>query len=450
MIDMLLSNAAAALQTDYFGKDVRFHGCSTDSRNVKTGEMFIALRGERFNGHDYIENAKQGGAVAAIVDSESEPPLPFIPVNNCRDAMGTLAGMWRSKFNIPVIAITGSNGKTTVKQMVSEILSLQAPVLATSGNQNNDIGVPLTLFKIGLEHNFAVIEMGANHPGEISYLSNMAGPDVAVITQCAPAHLEGFGSIDKVAEAKAEIFDGLSENGIAVINNDDEYADYWKDRTSGVHQITFGLTSDADVVANNIKLDADAGRSIFEMILGQDRIQVQLNLPGLHNVQNSLAAAACCLAVNVPVEIIRKGLENTCPVKGRLQIKKGLHGACVVDDTYNANPVSLEAAMKLVAQRDGCHWLALGDMGELGAGASDYHFLSGEKAREYGFEKLFALGRLSEKAVEGFGNGARHFADIDALIRQLKMELVNNVTLLVKGSRAMAMDRVVDALTEEG
>lgn len=448
MIDMMLSTAAQSLQAEIIGNDVRFRGCSTDSRIIKAGEMFIALRGEHYDGHDFIGFAQQAGAVAAMVESYSDQSLPLIQVADSRKLMGQLAGLWRNNFKIPVIAITGSNGKTTVKEMVTNILSLQAPVLSTHGNLNNEIGVPLTLFGIDHEHRFAVIEMGASHAREISYLSNLAKPTVALITQCAPAHLEGFGSVESIAKAKAEIFEGLPGSGTAIINNDDDYADFWRKKTSGYQQISFGVTSKADVCVSEAHINADAGNSYFRIITTKGSVEVTLNLPGKHNIQNALASAACCLAVDIPLEIIKKGLERTQSSTGRLQIKKGIHGACIFDDTYNANPVSLGVAMSMVAERSGRHWLVLGDMGELGADAHHLHTDAGEKARELGFERLYALGQLSKNAVAGFGNGAKHFPDADSLIQLLKTGLDKDVTLLVKGSRIMAMEHVVKALTE--
>lgn len=446
MISMMLSNAANKLQAELIGNDVLFNGCSTDSRTVKPGELFIALRGEQFDGHDYVGLAGESGAAAAMVDTVTEKTVPLLMVGDTRLDMGRLAGCWRDNFNIPVIAVTGSNGKTTVKEMVSNILSIHAPVISTTGNLNNDIGVPLTLFNMDQEHDFAVIEIGANHPGEISYLSRIVKPDVAVITQCAPAHLEGFGSIDGVARAKAEIYGGLSDNGVAVINNDDDYADFWLDTVAGREHIKFGFTSDADVFASDVSINADKGTSLFRIHAAAESIEINLELPGEHNIQNALAAAACCLAVKIPLKQIRQGLEKTRSFKGRLQFKKGIHGSCIVDDTYNANPVSLEVAMNHVTGRDGRYWLVLGDMGELGPDSENLHTLAGEKARELGFEKLFALGALSKNSVAGFGNGARHFEDADSLVSQLRVELDGDVTLLVKGSRAMSMENIVTAL----
>lgn len=447
MISMLLSTAAHTLHARFKGGDVSFNGCSTDSRRIKAGEMFIALRGNQFDGHDFIDQARQSGAAAAMTEVDTGHSIPQLLVDDSRLGMGQLAAMWRERFDLPVIAVTGSNGKTTVKEMISNILSLQAPVLATRGNLNNDIGVPLTLFNLDVEHRFAVIEMGANHPGEIAYLSGLVQPDVAVITQCAPAHLEGFGSVQGVARAKAEIYEGLPANGTAVINDDDVFADFWSKNTSRLKQLRFGFTDKADVSASAIRIDAHAGTSQFRISSGNDVMDIRLNMPGRHNIQNALAAAACCLALNIPARTIIAGLEKTVSSKGRLQFARGVGGAGIFDDTYNANPASLEAAMKLLADRGGRYWLVLGDMGELGPDSANLHANAGERARELGFEKLFGLGELSRYAVEAFGNGARHFPDTGRLIKVLAEELSEDVTLLVKGSRAMAMEQVVTALT---
>jgi len=445
---MLLSTAARDLQAKLIGADVRFAGCSTDSRKIKTGEMFIALRGKHFDGHDFIDRARHSGAAAAMVEMDIGESLPQLRVTDTRLAMGQLAGLWRNGFDLRLVAVTGSNGKTTVKEMLATILSLQAPVLATQGNLNNDIGVPLTLFNIGAKHRYAVIEMGANHPGEIAYLSKLARPDIAVITQCAPAHLEGFGSVDGVARAKAEIFTGLSGNGVVIINADDHYAQFWREQTRGLRQLSFGFTNQADVTATADRMDTGTGCHQFRIVIDNGDIEIALNLPGRHNVQNALAAAACAIALDIPAEVIKAGLEQTQASKGRLQMKRGLAGACLFDDTYNANPVSLEAALTLVASRGGRHWLVLGDMGELGADASELHLHAGERARELGFEKLYALGQLSCNAVVGFGSGARHFLDAESLMKSLRLELAKDVTLLIKGSRAMAMENIVNALVE--
>ena len=446
MIHMTLVQAAASMGARCLGEDLEFSGCSTDSRIVNRDELFIAIKGEHFDGHDFIDTAGQRGACAAVVEREVAAQLPLLLVDNTRQAMGKLAHHWRKNFPVPVVAVTGSNGKTTVKEMLVSILRLQAPVLATKGNLNNDIGVPLTLFGFGEEHRYAVIEMGANHPGEILWLSRMTQPTVAVITQCAPAHLEGFGTIEGVARAKSEIYAGLDKDGIAVINADDNFAGLWRADTKNLRQISFGLNQVADVTAHSILTSAATGGSDFVLHTPAGDTGISLKLPGLHNVMNALAAAACATGLNLALEVIREGLQNIKPVKGRLERKAGLNHSTIIDDTYNANPLSLDAALNVVKPFGGRHWLALGDMGELGTAAEALHAEAGKIAKQSGIERLFAIGPLSRATVSAFGAGARHFADVARLVEQVRAEITPDVTILVKGSRAMQMERVVRAL----
>ncbi len=446
MITMKLSSAAKSLNATCLGEDVVFRGCSTDSRNLDSGELFIAIKGERFDGHDFLDSAKQRGAVAAMVTKTNQQDLPTLVVEDTRKAMGNLAATWRSGFDVPLIAVTGSNGKTTVKEMLVSILGLKAPVLATRGNLNNDIGVPLTLFGLGNEHRYAVVEMGANHPGEISWLSHIARPTVAIITQCAPAHLEGFGSVEGVARAKAEIFDGLEPEGIAIINADDDFAELWRNKVTGLRQISFGLKNQSDITARSISLSVDTGTNNFRLCTPAGNIDISLPLLGQHNIMNAMAATACALALEIELALVKQGLERMKPVKGRLEMKKGLHGSRIIDDTYNANPVSLTAAIKTIASSSGKRWLALGDMGELGTQSESLHEGAGSIARENGIEKVFAIGPLSENTVRYFGQGAEHFSSVEKMIEVIKKEITADVTLLVKGSRSMQMERVVSAL----
>ena len=409
MIHMTLAQAATSMGASKLGLELgmEFTGCSTDSRTINRDELFIAIKGDRFDGHDFIDMAGKRGACAAVVERKVTAQLPLLLVDNSRQAMGTLARHWRKNFTVPVIAVTGSNGKTTVKEMLVSILRLQAPVLATRGNLNNDIGVPLTLFGFGNEHRYAVIEMGANHPGEILWLSRITQPTVALITQCAPAHLEGFGTIEGVARAKAEIYTGLSNDGIAVINADDNFADLWRSGTTNLRQISFGLDQGADITAHTIVVSAGTGGTDFVLHTPDGEIEVSLKLPGLHNVMNALSAAACITGLNIPLAVLRDGLQSIKPVKGRLERKAGFNHSTVIDDTYNANPVSLAAALNVIRSCAGRHWLALGDMGELGAAAEELHAEAGRAAKQSGIERLFATGPLSRAAVSAFGAGAR-------------------------------------------
>ncbi len=442
MIAMQLSEAAQSMHATLHGRDGGFSGCSTDSRTLVSGALFFALRGEQFDGHRFIAEAVRRGASGAVVEREvADAGLPLLAVKDARLALGQLAGAWRQRFQVPVIAVTGSNGKTTVKEMLAAIFSPLAPTLVTPGNFNNDVGVPLTLFGLGSEHRFGVIEMGANHAGEIAALTRLVRPEVAVITQCAPAHLEGFGSVEGVARAKAEIYTGLGAGGTAVINADDSFAEYWRSVSAGRRHLSFGLRPGADVTATGVEV-ADNGMNFVLTHRGQASA-VRLQLFGRHNVVNALAATACAVALGIPLQRIAVGLESMRAVKGRLQLKAGRHAARVLDDTYNANPASLGAALGVLESFPGRRWLVLGDMGELGPTAPELHARAGASARAAGVERLFALGPLSRFAAQAFGAGAGHFASSADLVTELGPALAPDVTVLVKGSRAMTMERVV-------
>ncbi len=446
MINMKLSEAAACLKASYLGEDVEFTGCSSNSRELHAGELFIALKGERFDGHDFIQDAEQHGASAALIERQDDVSLPMIHVSDTRYAMGSLAQYWRKNFNIPLVAITGSNGKTTVKEMLASILKLQAPVLATQGNLNNDIGVPLTLFGLGDEHRYAVIEMGANQPGEIERLSRIAQPTVAVITQCAPAHLEGFGSIDGVARAKAEIYENLEPTGIAVVNADDPYADFWREKITDLKQFSFGIEKPADLTASSIRQSNTSSKTDFVMSSSVGSLDISLSLLGRHNVLNALAASACAICLDIEPQFIKQGLENMLTATGRLQFKLGMNNSRIIDDTYNANPASFDAAIKVLSEFQGKRWLVLGDMRELGQEAEQLHRDVGAMAAASGIERLYALGDLSHASIQSFGHGAQHYQVVDELIEKIRAEINQDVTLLIKGSRAMQMERIVNAL----
>ena len=448
MISLSLQSVAENLDACWLGGDSTFTGCSTDSRSLKKGELFVALHGPSFDGHDYLTMAEKAGAVAVMIDKEVDTSLPTLQVKNTQQALGNLAAMWRAHFNIPVVAITGSNGKTTVKEMLSSILSRRGNVLSTKGNLNNEIGVPQTLFNLDQEHDFAVIEMGANHQGEIGRLCEIAKPLVAVVTQCAPAHLEGFGTIEGVALAKGEIFESLARGGIAVINADDDFSSLWKQMAGDCPTISFGLqqTDDLaiDITATEIRIDTQDCQFNLN-ILGQS-IAVKLSLPGRHNVMNALAAAACAKALDVSMQDIRDGLQELQQIPGRLQFKNGIQNMRIIDDTYNANPGSFSAALDVLSRSSEHHWLALGDMGELGESAVELHEQAGEQARLAGVERLFTLGDLSQKAAKVFGAGALHFSDHEEMIKTIKNEIDKDITLLIKGSRTAEMEKVVQAL----
>jgi UDP-N-acetylmuramoyl-tripeptide--D-alanyl-D-alanine ligase len=450
MITLRLSEAALTVGGRHFGADAEFQGVSTDTRSLTPNQLYVALRGQQFDGHAFIADAVARGAAGVLVEQEDPAAERGILVAGSKDALGRLAATWHRRFSVPVVAVTGSNGKTTVKEMLVRIFSRIGPTLGTAGNFNNDIGVPLTLFRQGPEHRYAVIEMGANHPGEIAQLCELATPDVAVITQCAPAHLEGFGSVAGVARAKGEIFVGLRDTGTAIINADDEYAPLWRTLAKDRRVMTFGLQNAADFSAEFAPDPGNFGGHRVSL-RGLGAVQeFSLRLPGRHNVCNALAAAACAHAAGAPATSIVAGLAAMESVKGRMQLKAGCNGAHVFDDTYNANPGSLKAALEVLAACPGERWLLLGDMGELGKEAEEFHHKAGIMAREFGVERLYATGELTRHTIAAFGPGGKHFSSTAALAASLGGALNNNVTLLVKGSRSMQMELVVKSLLANG
>ncbi|MGD8782965.1 MAG: UDP-N-acetylmuramoyl-tripeptide--D-alanyl-D-alanine ligase [Thioalkalispiraceae bacterium] len=434
-----LSKIVNAVQGRLLGNDIVVNGVTTDSRVAKPGELFIALQGPNFDGHDYVEMAAGKGVAAIIVSRELPTSLPQIIVEDTRLALGQLANAWRMQFSIPVIAITGSNGKTTVKELTTSILSQTHNVLATKGNLNNDIGVPLTLLQLGSDHSAAVIEMGANHQKEIEYLTHLAKPTVAVITNAGPAHLEGFGDLDGVAKAKGEIYSSLTSEGTAIINKDDKYFSYWQSLCAGMNISTFGIKSEAD-------FSADKRDQTVVISTPDGEVTVNYPLPGEHNLLNALAASAACRAVGANLNDIKNGLEQMHGVSGRLELKKGKSGSQIIDDTYNANPASLKVALQVLSEYPGTHYLALGDMGELGVGAEELHSDAGEQARRSGVDKLYAIGKYAKFSANSFGEQGFAFEDQPSMISEIESQLSNNVTLLVKGSRLMKMENIVNAL----
>ncbi len=440
-----LSAVAHSISGSLKGDDRPFEGVSTDTRTIRRGELFVALKGPNFDGGRYVGVAQEKGAAGAIVSSPVGDSLAQITVADTREALGKLGAAWRREQSAVVVGITGSNGKTTLKELVAACLSETAPTLATAGNLNNEIGVPLMLTRIEPEHRFAVIEMGANHLGEIGYLTSLVEPDVVAITNAGAAHLEGFGSIDGVARGKGEILSGDARPGVAVLNADDPYFEFWAGLAEDVEITRFGIESEADVYATSITTGAD-GSTFMLHVPGNSALEVALPLPGLHNVRNACAAAAIANAVGVSPEQIRVALEAAQPVAGRLKPIAGVNGATFYDDSYNANPYSVTAAADFLASLPGEAWLVLGDMGELGDDAAAMHREVGTAAREAGVERLFATGELSRNAVEAFGDGARWFDSVDALIAALRVRVGPSSNVLVKGSRHMRMERAVEAL----
>lgn len=443
MIRMGLAEAAAAIGAQCLGDDVEFRGCHTDSRTLVAGSLFVALRGPNFDGHRYVAAARSRGARAALVSDLRAYDLPVMRVDDTVHGLGALAHHWRRGHRMPMVAITGSNGKTTVKEMVASILRQRGRVLATRGNLNNEIGVPLTLLGLSPNDRAAVIEMGANHGGEIRRLCEMARPSVGVITQCAPAHLEGFGSIEGVARAKGEIFDSLPADGVAVINADDPFAEYWREVAGGRRIVTFAMEAEADVSATWMPSGA-AGRVILATPLGS--IETDLRLPGRHSAMNAAAAAAAAIAVGAGLEAIEAGLAGMTAVAGRLQPTAIASGLEVIDDTYNANPASLDVALEVLCARPGLHWLVLGDMAELGPESDRFHADAGRAAKAAGVDELLCLGAGTRATVAAFGARGQHFESPDALVESLQQELAPPAAVLVKGSRSMEMERVVQAL----
>jgi UDP-N-acetylmuramoyl-tripeptide--D-alanyl-D-alanine ligase len=442
---MTLAAAATVLQGTLRGADAEFAGVSTDTRTLARGDLFVALVGPHFDGHGFVSEAAGKGAIGALVSRELESDIATVQVADTRLSLGQLAAHWRRQFPIPVIAVTGSNGKTTVKNMIAAMLNMASPTLATQGNLNNDIGVPLTLLRLRQGDRHAVIEMGMNHPGEIDYLTKLARPTIALINNAAAAHLAGLGSVEAVARAKGEIYAGLPADGIAVINADDDYAGLWRELAAPHRVITFGLDRPADISAT---YELDAGGSTIHLKTLHGGINMRLSLLGRHNVMNALAASSASLAAGVSLTDIQAGLEKLRSVSGRLEIKRGLKGARVLDDTYNANPGSLAAGVEVLKAAAGERVLVLGDMGELGEAARDIHRRVGLLAKSLGIDRLYAVGELTPAAVEAFGKGAQHFASHEALIEDLRAGLHVGMTVLVKGSRLMKMERVVAGIVE--
>jgi len=453
---MSLAEAAGAMHARMVGPGegtprLRFDGVSTDTRTVGQGELFVAIRGERFDGHDFLAAAKQRGAAAALVDETfaSREPLPrlqfpLLIADDTRLALGRLGRHWRLRFAPALIAITGSNGKTTTKEMLAAILRRhagEAGALATRGNLNTDIGVPLTLLGLRASHRYCAIELGMNHPGEIAALAAIACPTVALVNNAQREHLEFMHSVEAVAAENASVFEALPADGVAVLNADDPMAQVFRDKAGGRRRIEFGLRS--GTVTCRYALKPLESEIVLRTPSGE--AAATLAIPGAHNVRNALAAAACAHAAGIAAAIVGAGLSAFRPYSGRLQVKKTTAGATLIDDSYNANPDSVRAAIDVLASCPGPTALVLGDMGEVGAQGAEFHAEVGRYAREKGIDALLALGSASRESVAGFGEGAKHFADWNEISASLK----GAQTILVKGSRFMRMERVVAALTGE-
>ena len=447
MLDLV--SAAQAIGARHTGGNATFERVTTDSRDLRPGDLFVGIRGDRFDGQSFADQALLAGAAGVVVEAGAKilgPHARVLEVDDTRLALGRLAAFWRTRFAGPLVAITGSNGKTTVKEMLASILRQvagESGVLATAGNLNNDIGLPLTLLRLNAAHRYAVIEMGMNHLGEIAYLSSLARPDVALINNAGTAHIGELGSADAIARAKGEIFGGLDKAGIAILNSDDAFAHYWRDLVHGRRVVDFGLDKKATVTA---RYELAVFASLVTFRTPAEEFVATLGIPGLHNIKNALAAVACAYALEIPSAAIAAGLAAYAGIKGRLQRKRHASGALVIDDTYNANPESMRAAIAVLAAYPGRTFLVMGDMGELGADAEAMHASIGEFASRSGVHAMLALGEMSAAAVRSFGEGARHFSSLDELVGALSSRLEHGSTVLVKGSRFMRMERVVDAL----
>ncbi|HET7729681.1 MAG TPA: UDP-N-acetylmuramoyl-tripeptide--D-alanyl-D-alanine ligase [Usitatibacter sp.] len=441
---MDIEHAARAVEGHLHGANAGFSGVATDTRAILPGDLFVALKGERFDGHDYVPEAFKRGAAAALVSRPVARAPSLVVVRDTRLALGRLAAHWRARFAMPVVALTGSNGKTTVKEMLAAILAshcgLREEVLATEGNLNNDIGMPITLLRLREAHRYAVVEMGMNHEGEIDYLTRIAQPTVALVNNAQRAHVGILGSVEAVARAKGEIYAGLKSSGIAVVNEDDAFAGYWKSLNRDHRVVTFGLAAGADVRATR------EGAQL-RVVTPADAFAVTLQVPGEHNARNALAACAAAHALDIPPRAMQAGLAGFRGVPGRLQRRRA-GGGWVVDDSYNANPESMKAAVEVLAAEPGRKILVMGDMGELGAQSAEMHREVGRYARERGVDALLTLGDASRAAAEEFGSGARAFDDVASLVEAARREALAGASVLVKGSRFMQMERVADALAE--
>ena len=451
MTSMSLSAVAEKINASVVGDDVVFSSVSTDTRRIRSGDLFVALKGENFDGHDYVGQAIERGAVAAMVSHPVSVPASQLLVNDTRLGLGDIASEWRKQVDPRVVALTGSNGKTTLKEMLAVILSEENHVLATRGNLNNDIGVPLTLLRLQDEE-IAIVEMGANHVGEIDYLSRMARPDVAILNNAGRAHIGEFGSEEAIAHAKAEILNGLNDEGVFIYHADSKWVPLWKTLASKVNSLSFGKSLQADYqLLDDYRLSWNESGfyalfTIQEKQTGHQQV-VRSPLAGEHNAMNATAAFAAARVLGVSPEIISQCLKNLQPVKGRIKPVAGLQGQMILDDAYNANPDSVSAAMDVLVTAPGRKILVLGDLAELGNDAEKIHAELGSLAFEKGIDVLLSCGGISQNSSDCFDKQALHFETRETLIAWLKGNTGKDDFVLIKGSRSALMDQVVDALT---
>ncbi|MCB1690243.1 MAG: UDP-N-acetylmuramoyl-tripeptide--D-alanyl-D-alanine ligase [Halioglobus sp.] len=445
---MTLSELQEPLAGKLYGDDRSFSGVSTDSRTVRAGDLFVALQGEHFDGHDYVLQVQGEGAVAALVTAPVAGSLSQLQVDDTQRALGRLGAFNRHLFGGPLVAITGSSGKTTVKNMVHAVLARRGDTLATEGNYNNEIGVPLTLLRLRPEHEFAVVEMGAAKAGDIDWLCELARPTVALLLNAMPAHLEGFGSVEGVAAAKGEIYDRLGAGDIAIINADQPWARQWRKRAGAATVLDFGLQQPAAISARGVQSRGIDGVS-FTVSTPTGDMAMRLKLPGVHNVANALAAVAVGLACDISLTEIRDGLESLQPVSGRLRSLRSPAGAVVIDDCYNANPGSVRAAIDMLASCSGRRTLVLGAMLELGENSGDLHREIGAYAQEAGIDQLWGVGPQLENCVKAFGANGRYFTDRAEALGALEGQFGEGDTVLIKGSRSAGMEQLLFALLPE-
>ncbi len=446
-----LSEITKVVQGKLCGNDVEIASVSIDTRSLQTGDLYVAIKGDHFDGHAFVEQAEQAGATAVLLERQaSNVFVPQIIVRNSRQALAEIAGTWRSQLTVKVAGVTGSNGKTTVKEMIAAILAEEDEVVYTQGNLNNDIGVPLTLLRLNQKHRYAVIEMGANHSDEIAYTSRYARPDVAVITNVGAAHIEGFGDLNGVARAKGEIIESLGRDGVAVLNRDDDFYGYWQALAGDRRVVSFGMDINADVRAENTEMKIMGHEFVtrFELHTATETMPVHIKLAGEHNVKNALAAAAVCKQFDIGLQQIKRGLEQMKPVNGRLMPLVGRRGNIIIDDSYNANPTSLRAALEVLVQCAGESWMVLGAFGELGRESQRLHKEMGELIKSMNIVRLLAIGSDARYTVDAFGKGAIFFNSQEELINTLKKDLKGNEIVLIKGSRAQKMEHVASALVD--